>query len=172
MIAARASSMMKPSGGPGLLMGGIAGVPNAKVVILGGGVAGQEAARVASGEVALDASRGLEETVRALCAVPGVGAWTAHYIAMRALREPDAFPATDLGLRRALGGVSGAVEGSLDLPRGALDLRFLVRPGVAEAPPIALRVTGPAAKSAAKRSALACRDKAAEAGQVLEYSTV
>ncbi|WP_437903520.1 AlkA N-terminal domain-containing protein [Sorangium sp. So ce327] len=66
------------------------------------------AARVASGEVALDASRGLDETVRALCAVPGVGAWTAHYIAMRALREPDAFPATDLGLRRALGGVSGA----------------------------------------------------------------
>ena len=44
-----ASSMMKPSGGPGLLMGGIAGVPDAKVVILGGGVAGQEAARVASG---------------------------------------------------------------------------------------------------------------------------
>ncbi|MBR0673488.1 AsmA family protein [Neoroseomonas soli] len=42
------------------------------------------------------------------------------------------------------GGVSGAVEGSVDLPRGALDLRFLVRPGPAEAPPIALRVTGPA----------------------------
>ncbi|WP_438015059.1 AlkA N-terminal domain-containing protein [Sorangium sp. So ce315] len=66
------------------------------------------AARVAAGEVALDASRGLEETVRALVGVPGIGAWTAHYIAMRALREPDAFPATDLGLRRALGGVSGA----------------------------------------------------------------
>ncbi|AUX35616.1 MULTISPECIES: AlkA N-terminal domain-containing protein [Sorangium] len=66
------------------------------------------AARVARGEVALDASRGLDETVRALCAVPGIGAWTAHYIAMRALREPDAFPATDLGLRRAPGGVSGA----------------------------------------------------------------
>ncbi|WP_437606401.1 AlkA N-terminal domain-containing protein [Sorangium sp. So ce834] len=66
------------------------------------------AARVARGEVALDASRGLDEAVRALCAVPGIGAWTAHYIAMRALREPDAFPATDLGLRRALGGVSGA----------------------------------------------------------------
>ncbi|WP_437501193.1 AlkA N-terminal domain-containing protein [Sorangium sp. So ce1099] len=66
------------------------------------------AARVASGEVALDASRGLEETVRALAGVPGIGEWTAHYIAMRALREPDAFPATDLGLRRALGGISGA----------------------------------------------------------------
>lgn len=66
------------------------------------------AARVARGEVALDASRGLEETVRALTCVPGIGEWTAQYIAMRALREPDAFPATDLGLRRALGGVSGA----------------------------------------------------------------
>ncbi|WP_437303945.1 AlkA N-terminal domain-containing protein [Sorangium sp. So ce388] len=66
------------------------------------------AARVAGGEVALDASRGLEETVRALAGLPGIGEWTAHYIAMRALREPDAFPATDLGLRRALGGISGA----------------------------------------------------------------
>ncbi|WP_438023513.1 AlkA N-terminal domain-containing protein [Sorangium sp. So ce233] len=66
------------------------------------------AARVARGEVALDASRGLEETVRALAGLPGIGEWTAHYIAMRALREPDAFPATDLALRRALGGVSGA----------------------------------------------------------------
>jgi AraC family transcriptional regulator of adaptative response / DNA-3-methyladenine glycosylase II len=39
----------------------------------------------------------------ALLALPGVGEWTAAYIAMRALREPDAFPAGDLGLRRALG---------------------------------------------------------------------
>jgi AraC family transcriptional regulator, regulatory protein of adaptative response / DNA-3-methyladenine glycosylase II len=34
-------------------------------------------------------------------ALPGVGAWTAQYVAMRALREPDAFPASDLGLLRA-----------------------------------------------------------------------
>ena len=34
--------------------------------------------------------------------IPGIGDWTAHYIAMRALREPDGFPAGDLGLRRAL----------------------------------------------------------------------
>jgi AraC family transcriptional regulator of adaptative response / DNA-3-methyladenine glycosylase II len=39
----------------------------------------------------------------ALLALPGVGEWTAAYVAMRALREPDAFPAGDLGLRRALG---------------------------------------------------------------------
>ena len=44
----------------------------------------------------------LEETVAKLEALPGIGAWTANYIAMRALREPDAFPASDLGLLRAL----------------------------------------------------------------------
>jgi 3-methyladenine DNA glycosylase/8-oxoguanine DNA glycosylase len=35
-------------------------------------------------------------------ALPGIGPWTAHYIAMRALSEPDAFPAGDLGLRKAM----------------------------------------------------------------------
>jgi AraC family transcriptional regulator of adaptative response / DNA-3-methyladenine glycosylase II len=38
----------------------------------------------------------------ALGAVPGIGDWTASYFAMRALRDPDAFPAGDLGIRRAL----------------------------------------------------------------------
>lgn len=37
-----------------------------------------------------------------LCEIPGIGAWTAQYVAMRALREPDAFPSSDLGLLRAL----------------------------------------------------------------------
>jgi AraC family transcriptional regulator of adaptative response / DNA-3-methyladenine glycosylase II len=37
-----------------------------------------------------------------LCEIPGIGHWTAQYVAMRALREPDAFPSTDLGLLRAL----------------------------------------------------------------------
>ena len=44
----------------------------------------------------------LAASVETLCALPGVGPWTAHYIAMRALGEPDAFPASDLGLLRAL----------------------------------------------------------------------
>jgi AraC family transcriptional regulator of adaptative response / DNA-3-methyladenine glycosylase II len=44
----------------------------------------------------------LEEGIERLCAVPGIGDWTAHYIAIRALREPDAFPASDIGLIRAL----------------------------------------------------------------------
>jgi 3-methyladenine DNA glycosylase/8-oxoguanine DNA glycosylase len=37
-----------------------------------------------------------------LCEIPGIGTWTAQYVAMRALGEPDVFPSTDLGLLRAL----------------------------------------------------------------------
>jgi len=38
-----------------------------------------------------------------MVALPGIGSWTAHYVAMRALGQPDAFPAADLILRRAAG---------------------------------------------------------------------
>jgi AraC family transcriptional regulator of adaptative response / DNA-3-methyladenine glycosylase II len=61
------------------------------------------AAAVASGGVTLDRGVGLDETVRSLCALPGIGPWTAHYVAMRACGERDAFPATDLALRKVLG---------------------------------------------------------------------
>jgi len=44
----------------------------------------------------------LDEMLERLEALPGVGRWTAQYVAMRALREPDAFPEADLGLLRAL----------------------------------------------------------------------
>ncbi|MBB5040064.1 DNA-3-methyladenine glycosylase 2 [Prosthecobacter dejongeii] len=44
-----------------------------------------------------------ESAVAQLVELPGIGPWTAHYIAMRALRFPDAFPAADLGLRKAIG---------------------------------------------------------------------
>lgn len=47
-------------------------------------------------------------TIRALTALPGIGEWTAQYIAMRTLRWPDAFPAGDLVLRRATGDVTAA----------------------------------------------------------------
>jgi len=46
--------------------------------------------------------RALEPAVQRLRAIPGIGEWTAQYIALRQLREPDAFPASDLGLMRAL----------------------------------------------------------------------
>jgi AraC family transcriptional regulator of adaptative response / DNA-3-methyladenine glycosylase II len=48
--------------------------------------------------------RGLDEAIARLRSLKGVGEWTAQYIAMRELREPDAFPAGDIGLLRALGG--------------------------------------------------------------------
>ncbi len=43
----------------------------------------------------------LTAAVDAWCSIPGIGPWTAHYIALRALRVPDAFPASDAGLLRA-----------------------------------------------------------------------
>jgi len=43
-----------------------------------------------------------EMTIRHLRELPGIGDWTAHYIAMRAMNWPDAFPHTDLGIRKAL----------------------------------------------------------------------
>jgi AraC family transcriptional regulator of adaptative response / DNA-3-methyladenine glycosylase II len=49
----------------------------------------------------------LDATVAKLVSLPGIGPWTAQYIAMRALRQPDAFPASDLGLLRALATAEG-----------------------------------------------------------------
>ena len=49
---------------------------------------------------ALDFSANVDEVMTALMSLPGFGAWTAQYIALRALGEPDAFPAGDLVLRR------------------------------------------------------------------------
>jgi AraC family transcriptional regulator of adaptative response / DNA-3-methyladenine glycosylase II len=58
------------------------------------------AAAVASGDLRLDGSVGLDELVADLAALPGFGPWTAHYLALR-LGERDAFPEGDLALRRA-----------------------------------------------------------------------
>jgi len=42
-----------------------------------------------------------QEMIGRMCELPGIGPWTANYIAMRALGDPDAFPASDLGLLKA-----------------------------------------------------------------------
>ena len=57
---------------------------------------------VCSGAVRFDGSVDLEQTVNELTTLGGIGLWTAHYIAMRACDEPDAFPSGDLVLRRAV----------------------------------------------------------------------
>ena len=58
---------------------------------------------VADGGLALMPNADVEATLARLRALPGVGEWTAQYIAMRALAWPDAFPHTDLGVMKALG---------------------------------------------------------------------
>jgi AraC family transcriptional regulator of adaptative response / DNA-3-methyladenine glycosylase II len=61
------------------------------------------ASAVAEGQLCLQAGADLSTTLRQLQALPGIGDWTAQYIAMRALRWPDAFPAGDVALHKALG---------------------------------------------------------------------
>jgi AraC family transcriptional regulator of adaptative response / DNA-3-methyladenine glycosylase II len=59
------------------------------------------AAAVISGDVVIDPGADPTELRSSLVALPGVGPWTAEYVALRALRDPDAFLPTDLGIRRA-----------------------------------------------------------------------
>jgi AraC family transcriptional regulator of adaptative response / DNA-3-methyladenine glycosylase II len=63
------------------------------------------AGALADGELTIDAGAERAETERRLLALPGIGPWTAGYVTMRALRDPDAFLAGDLGVRRALEGL-------------------------------------------------------------------
>lgn len=58
---------------------------------------------VCQGQLALHPAADVPATMTALQALPGFGHWTANYIAMRALRWPDAFPAGDVALHKALG---------------------------------------------------------------------
>jgi AraC family transcriptional regulator of adaptative response / DNA-3-methyladenine glycosylase II len=60
----------------------------------------QLARAVCRGELSFNGTPDLRAFVRQMKRVPGIGEWTAQYVAMRALSHPDAFPATDLGLLR------------------------------------------------------------------------
>jgi AraC family transcriptional regulator of adaptative response / DNA-3-methyladenine glycosylase II len=72
------------------------GIPGARAEALRG-----LAVAVRDGRIRLD-GRDPDAFVEELTALPGIGDWTAQYVAMRGLGEPDAFPAGDLGVRRAL----------------------------------------------------------------------
>ncbi len=67
----------------------------------------------------LSAPRGLDDLEQRLCALPGIGPWTAQYVALRAFGEPDAFPAGDLGLRRALEAAGSSADASALRARAA-----------------------------------------------------
>jgi AraC family transcriptional regulator of adaptative response / DNA-3-methyladenine glycosylase II len=79
------------------------GMPNARAI------AAKSLAQAMAADPAIF-SRGasLEEAIAKLRSLPGIGEWTAQYIAMRELREPDAFPAADIGLLRAMASADGS----------------------------------------------------------------
>lgn len=58
---------------------------------------------VASGELDLDGGMRIEASLERFQKIPGIGPWTAQYVAMRALRDPDGFPYSDLGVMKAVG---------------------------------------------------------------------
>lgn len=66
------------------------------------------ATAIASGRITLMPGADREEASRLLLELPGIGPWTVGYVRMRALRDPDAFMATDLGVRKALSRLTGA----------------------------------------------------------------
>jgi len=70
------------------------------------------ASAVARGAIDFDSARDPDEFCRELVTIRGIGDWTAQYVAMRAAKHPDAFPASDLGLLKAMyiGGSGGAAE--------------------------------------------------------------
>jgi AraC family transcriptional regulator of adaptative response / DNA-3-methyladenine glycosylase II len=74
------------------------------------------AGAVANGALALDAAGEPTRLIDQIVALPGMGPWTAHSLAMRALGWPDAFPEGDLVLRKALGGISGPEARALAEP--------------------------------------------------------
>ena len=78
---------------------------------------------VDSGQLALHPGTDVQATTQALCQLPGIGDWTAQYIALRGLRWPDAFPAGDVALHKALG-----VQGQPQPARAATALAQAWRP--------------------------------------------
>jgi AraC family transcriptional regulator of adaptative response / DNA-3-methyladenine glycosylase II len=59
-------------------------------------------AAVVAGDLQFDVAQDPEQFCDALKLIKGVGDWTAQYVAMRALKNPDAFPGSDLGLIKAI----------------------------------------------------------------------
>ena len=73
---------------------------------------------VSRGEIKFEGVVDSDAFLDRLCEIPGIGPWTAQYVAMRALAEPDAFPSGDLGLRHAV-----AVDDSRQLEQRAQSWR-------------------------------------------------
>lgn len=112
LVSRYGEELAEPDGGlthlfpePDALLGGAPedfGMPEAR-----GEALLQLCGAIRSERVVLDPGADREETVRILRSLRGIGPWTASYVAMRALRDPDAFLPTDLGIRRAVERLGG-----------------------------------------------------------------
>jgi AraC family transcriptional regulator, regulatory protein of adaptative response / DNA-3-methyladenine glycosylase II len=65
--------------------------------------------RIALGKIVLDAGADRDDVRQALLDVPGIGPWTADYVLMRGLGDPDVFLDADLGVRQALAELGSSV---------------------------------------------------------------
>ncbi len=112
-LAGRVASLCGPGCGTGYPEGLKTFFPTAEEVwpadLAGSGITSKRQAtiqglarNIAEKKVSLVAEQGLENFVAALSRLPGIGSWTAQYVAMRALKIADAFPDTDLGVKKAL----------------------------------------------------------------------
>lgn len=90
------------------------GLPAARAAAISG-----LAAAVAADNNLLKPDQDVATATQRLMALPGVGPWTAQYIAMRWFRDADAFPASDLGLRKSAAGAGGAAPTAQQLLRQA-----------------------------------------------------
>ena len=105
LVSAAGTPLERPSGGITHLFPtaervaevplGVFGMPRARAETIR-----RVALLVADGELDLSGEAPHEETLRRLGDVPGIGPWTLAYVSMRALRDPDAFMAGDLGVRK------------------------------------------------------------------------
>jgi AraC family transcriptional regulator of adaptative response / DNA-3-methyladenine glycosylase II len=113
-LAARFGTRLQmPDDSPSVLFPGPADLADADLSGLGL-TGGRQAtlralgAAVAGGTLELDHGADPQQTAARLAELPGIGPWTISYILMRAVGDPDAFPASDLGLRRALERLGGS----------------------------------------------------------------
>lgn len=92
----------------------------AKSIGLGMPAARERSIRAFAGAVTADPQllrphASIDHTIERLRAIHGVGEWTAHYIALRAMREMDAFPSSDIGLLRGIARIDGSCTTSATL---------------------------------------------------------
>ncbi len=92
------------------------------------------ATALADGTVVLDRGPDRDDVRRSLMALPGIGAWTADYVAMRALGHPDVFLPTDLAVRRVLAGLGGSPDTERWRPWRSYALMHLWNPLMPDTP--------------------------------------